>query len=148
MSKGYHASKTQPTGERQGFRDPFLQRMSPFLMLWTAPPRARECQRSRCLARAHRDQSEIFIQRIFQPATLPARGYRKGCRGSGQSRITELTTGVVLHFWALERTSEVGPLRQILQRKRISAFGGRAAVTQTPHDCRSFFSDMRGTSSP
>ncbi len=31
-------------------------------------------------------------------------------------------------------SSACGPLRQILQRKRISAFGGRAAVTQTPHD--------------
>jgi hypothetical protein len=31
-------------------------------------------------------------------------------------------------------TSGVGPLRQILQRKRMSAFGGRAAVTQTPYD--------------
>jgi hypothetical protein len=27
-----------------------------------------------------------------------------------------------------------GPLRQILQRKRISAFGGKAAVTQTSRD--------------
>ena len=66
------------------------------------------------MARAHRDQSEIFIQRTFQPATLPARGYRKGCRGSRQSRITELTTGVALNFWALEKTSGVSPSRQIL----------------------------------
>jgi hypothetical protein len=46
-------------------------------------------------------QSEILIQRTFKPATLQARGCRKGCRGSHESRIAELTAEVALHFWAL-----------------------------------------------
>ena len=40
---------------------------------------------------------------------------------------------------------DIAPLRQILQRKRISAFGGRAAVTQTPHERHSRIEVIRST---
>jgi hypothetical protein len=40
----------------------------------------------------------------------------------------------MIGLFAAVHESVSGPLRQILQRKRMSAFGGRAAVTQTPHD--------------
>ena len=56
-----------------------------------------------------KNKSEILIQRAFRPATLPAGGCRKGCRGSRESRIAELTAEVALHFRALEKTSGVYP---------------------------------------